>query len=62
MHDFIARMTEGALLVAGESNGQIPLYSAAYIIQYSSLFALLFSTLGFIGMAYVVYPPIQISG
>jgi hypothetical protein len=47
-----ARMTEGALIVAGELNGQVPLFSAAYIMQYSCLFALLFAALGFIGMAY----------
>jgi hypothetical protein len=50
-----ARMTEGALLVAAESNGQVSLYSAAYIMQYSCLFCLLFSALGFIGMAYAIY-------
>jgi len=47
----LSRMTEGALLVAGELNHQVALFSAAYIMQYSCLFALLFSTLGFIGMA-----------
>jgi len=51
---FTARIAEGALLVAGQLNDTRTLYSAAYIIQYSSLFALLFSALGFIGMAYVV--------
>jgi len=47
----LSRITEGALIVAGELNGHIPLFSAAYIMQYSCLFALLFAALGFIGMA-----------
>jgi len=46
-----SRIAEGALLLAGQLNGSTTLISAAYIIQYSSLFALLFSSLGFVGMA-----------
>ena len=49
-----ARITEGALLVAAESNGQTTLFGVSYIMQYSCLFALLLSMIGFIGMAYVV--------
>jgi len=47
----LSRITEGALVVAGELNGKLPLLSAAYIMQYSCLFALLFAALGFVGMA-----------
>ena len=49
---YAARITEGALVVAGQLNGQVHLLGAAYVMQYSCLFALLFAALGFIGMAY----------
>ncbi|KDR85289.1 hypothetical protein GALMADRAFT_234063 [Galerina marginata CBS 339.88] len=48
----ITRMAEGALLVAGEMLPAKPiLFNAAYIMDYAGLAPLLFSSLGFIGMA-----------
>ncbi|KAF9524080.1 hypothetical protein CPB83DRAFT_641078 [Crepidotus variabilis] len=45
------RIAEGALVVAAEMMTKRDLFSAAYIIDYAALFALLFASLGFVGMA-----------
>jgi len=47
----LSRMAGGALLVVGESTHKAMFFGPSYIMEYSCLFALLFSTLGFIGMA-----------
>lgn len=51
-----ARIAGGAVLVAGQSLNKSHLVGVARILDYSCLFALLFSTLGFLGMAYVSGP------
>ncbi len=51
---FAARIAEGAVFITGQLKNKPHLLGVARIMDYSCLFALLFSTLGFLGMAYVV--------
>jgi hypothetical protein len=50
---FAARIAEGAVFITGQLKDKSHLLGVARIMDYSCLFALLFSTLGFLGMAYV---------
>ncbi|KAJ3513122.1 hypothetical protein NLJ89_g3126 [Agrocybe chaxingu] len=47
----LARIAGGALVLAGQLKPDPSLFNAAYIMDFSALVALLFSSLGFIGMA-----------
>ena len=51
---FIVRVTDGALIIAGESaKTKLDLFTAAYILQAAGLGLLMLATLGFIGLVYV---------
>jgi hypothetical protein len=54
---FTARVTDGILIVVGESRKtKSDLFTAAYILQAAGLGLLMLSSLGFIGLVYV--PPL----